>query len=105
VQPSGTETRYEAAVVLERRRWRFAFFTNTTDDAWYFDLRADDGSPLVLGLGLSLGVDLLAPYRHLDVPPGFLFVVDQGLGGRDPDVAAFAEQRAALLYLDSEGSP
>jgi hypothetical protein len=60
----------------------------------------DDESVAVRGLALASGVDLLYLYRHLDLPPGPLWVEDIRLNGRDPDRAAFREQRAALMYLE-----
>jgi hypothetical protein len=46
-------------------------------------------------------VDLLYPYRHLDFPPGYLFVHDQDMGGSDPTADAFAQGRVQLYYLES----
>lgn len=98
VQPSPNVPHYDTTVRLDGLRYRFAFYTCTVDDSWYFDLETAGGDTVLRGVGLSSGVDLLYPYRHLDVPPGPLWVHDQGLFGADPDVAAFADGRAALYY-------
>lgn len=51
--------------------------TGTTDGAWWIDLRKADGTPLVLGLKLSLGRNKLRRYRYRDgMPLGDLHVVD-----------------------------
>lgn len=100
VQPTGTETHHRVAYVLDRRRYRFSFYTSTVDDAWFFNLANDDGSVVINGIALASGVDLLHPYRHLAVPPGPLWVHDVDLRGADPDLRAFAEGRAQLRYLE-----
>jgi hypothetical protein len=101
VQPRGQETHYRTAVILEQRRYVFDFYTNSVDGAWYFDLQNDDASSVARGLPLAAGVNLLFPYRHLDFPPGVLWIFDKGLNGNDPDLEAFVEGRASLFYLES----
>lgn len=100
-----TESHTRASVILEGRQWTFEFYTNSVDDAWYWDLISDGTTVVISGEGMANGVDLLAKFIALDVPPGQLFVheLDGGLAGRDPDVTAFAEGRAALYYLESTG--
>lgn len=100
VQPTGTETHYETSVVLDGGRYRFAFYTNAVDEGWYLDIENDDGTSKVRGVAMVLGIDLLFPYRHLDLPPGPLWVQDRGLAGADPDIEAFGDGRAALYYLE-----
>lgn len=102
VQPAPTVSRFETSLVLESRRWTFVFYTNTQDDSWSMDLIGDDQLPRVRGLGLSTGVDMLHPYRALDVPPGALFINDIEGTGRDPTISSFADEEAALYYLTSD---
>lgn len=101
VQPRGQESHFRTAVILEQQRYLFDFYTNAVDGAWYFDLQNDDATSVARGIGLATGVNLLFPYRHLDFPPGDLFIFDKGLNGNDPDLEAFVEGRAVLLYLES----
>ncbi len=101
VQPTADDTHFVTAVTLERRRYFFEFYGNAVDGAWYFDLRNEDASSSANGLALSVGVNLLFPYRHLDFPPGVLLIFDKGLNGNDPDLDAFQDGRAALYYLES----
>jgi hypothetical protein len=100
-QPTGVETHHSASVILEQRRYSFEWYTNAVDGGWYFDLANDGGSSVARGIAMAVGVNLLFPYRHLDFPPGALFIFDKGLNGRDPDLEAFRDGRAALLYLES----
>lgn len=100
VQPRGDEARTEGALLLDGQRYLFSFFTNTIDDSWNFDVSNEDGTAAVKGIALANGIDLLHMYRHLDMPPGPLWIQDKGLLGRDPGVEAFASGTASLLYLE-----
>ena len=101
VQPTGAETHFEFSTVIEEQRYKFAFYTNTIVSGWYFDLENDDGTSRIRGVALAVGANLLFPYRHLDFPPGTLYIFDKDLNGNDPDLNAFKEGRAALFYLES----
>ena len=100
VQPNGTESRITASFQLDQRQWTLRFYTNSVADGWHWDLINDANVTLIAGQALSFGVSLLERFRALDIPPGELFIFEQGggLAGRDPDVKAFAEGRAALYY-------
>jgi len=102
VQPNESVSHFSYSVTLENARYSFAFYTNTVDGGWFMDLANEDESSIARGVGLSNGVNILFPYRHLEFPPGVLYVKDKGLDGADPDLAAFSEGRAALYYLESE---
>ncbi|MFG1260017.1 hypothetical protein V5F79_22075 [Xanthobacter flavus] len=68
---------------------------NAKDAGWTLDIADADRNPLVNGVPLVTGADLLAPYRHLGFS-GSLFVTTDGA----PDVPpGFAELgRTAHLY-------
>lgn len=101
VQPNADVSHFSYSVTLESVRYAFAFYTNTVDGGWYFDIANEDVSSVARGIAVANGVNLLFPYRHLDLPPGNLFVFDKGLDGADPDLTAFLDGRAALYYLES----
>jgi len=102
VQPAESVSRFETSIVLEGERYTFAFYTNTFDDSWYFDLTDDTETLLLAGIGLAAGIDLLYPYRYKNVPPGALFVNDQAQIRRDPAVDSFNEEQVALYYVTSD---
>ena len=57
--------------VQRMNRWRLGIYTSA-------------GTPIVLGIGLVPGTDLLAPYRDdTRIPPGVLAVVAKADPGRD----------------------
>lgn len=101
VQPRADVSHYDVSFDLDGSRYSFAFYTNAASGGWSFDLGADGGEVLIEGLALTLGTDLLHPYRYKDVPPGELFVRDRGLDGRDPGPLDFVEGKAALYYLEA----
>lgn len=94
-QPSGDESHFRVQVVLEGVPVDFRFYTNGSDGRWYFDFEVSDGA--VRGVAMVAGLDLFAPYRHLALPPGWLWVEADA----DPDHDAFLEDRAKLLYLEA----
>lgn len=100
VQPTGVETHYDQSVLLDERIWKIATYTNGVDGKWYFDIESDTGD-VVRGLGLANGVELLFPYRHLDMPTGDLYLKDKGLGGADPSADDFAQGLVELYYLEA----
>lgn len=68
---------------------------------WCLDIYDLPATPVVVGIALSCGLDLLWPYRHLHVPQGQLFVWDKLASGRDPDPDGFSEGRYELCYLSA----
>jgi hypothetical protein len=99
VQPVEGLSRFVTTFVLDRRPYRFAFYTNTFDDSWYFDI-----VDVLHGVGLSSGVNLLYPYRYLGaaIPPGPLWIKDKGLKGRHPRIEDFERGLCALYYDEVE---
>lgn len=58
---------------------------NTRARTWTLDLAAEDGDPIVNGLRVVEGVDLLAPFRYDGrLPPGQLFARDTSGLHREP---------------------
>lgn len=86
---------------LDGARWQFATYTNRADGSWYLDLADSAGTALLFGIALVTGLELLFPYRHLDVPPGALFVNDLAGPREDPGLSTFQDRGAALYYLEA----
>jgi hypothetical protein len=79
--------------------WRYT----PTRDAWYLTLYSGPGELLVGPVAAAVGVDLLAQWRSLDVPPGTL-VVEFDDGGPSPGRLDFGD-RARLIYTSiNEGA-
>jgi hypothetical protein len=102
VQRRDTETHLSRTVTLDGVTVRLDTYTNKADSSWYLDVFDENDVPLVQGIALAAGLDLLFPYKYLDVPPGILFVNDHLGTVDDPDLSTFIEQRASLYYEEVE---
>ncbi len=98
VQFREDETHTVQRVTLDDVSVRLDTYTNKADGCWYMDLYDGDDNPLVQGIALVTGLDLLFPYRYLDVPPGALFVNDHIPPREDPGLDTFFQREAALYY-------
>jgi len=70
---------------------------------WYLDLYDGGNSPIVMGIGVTTGIDILFPYRAYKIPAGKLFVypnvqVGNGTGYDDPTETTFEEDLAFVDY-------
>jgi hypothetical protein len=95
-RPEDTHT--SQTLTLDGVRFRLDTYTNKFDGAWYMDLRDFEDEPLVLGIALVTGLDLLFPYRYLAIPAGILFL--NSLTGErvDPGLTSFEDEAMALYY-------
>ncbi len=75
---------------------------NSEADRWYLTFENALNEVVVAGVPVVTGFDLLAPYRHLQVPEGLLWVASiEGQVGRE----CFINNNASLFYDDlSESS-
>lgn len=99
-QFNADETHTSQTVTLDDVTVRLDTYTVRPRDGWALDLYDSDGVPLVQGIALVTGLDLLFPYRHLDVPPGPLFVGYHEQPVADPAEPDFLERRASLYYQE-----
>lgn len=98
VQPRASDTHTTQTMTLDGIRVRMDFYTNKSDGGWYMDMFDSEGAQMVMGIGLATGLDLLFPYRHLDVPPGVLFVNDHIGALEDPTLDTWQDDQAQLFY-------
>jgi len=91
-------TNASQTLTLDDVRFRLDTYTNKADSSWYMDIFDDEGVALVQGIALVSGLDLLFPYRYLDVPPGALFLNSQTDVVQDPTLDSFQSADSALYY-------
>jgi hypothetical protein len=103
VQPDHKVTHFDATIRLGDRAWFFSFYTNS-EGGWFMNIGTDPSTPVIAGIGIATGLDLLFPFRHLDVPPGPLWVLDRNNSDADPDDTGFADGRYSLVYVDLAAS-
>lgn len=82
--------------LLEGGWYAFRLVYYERPQSWFLDVLADSGEAIVEGIAVVEGVDLLAPFHSLAVPPGQLFAVDTEGRGRAPN--RYAWQGFARLY-------
>jgi len=103
-------------VNLDSELFRLDFYTTKVPDLstglppdmtelWYIDVYDSQGNALILGLGMSSGIDIFYPYRAIGAPKGKLFVAPSVDGPFiDPDATAFSEERAHLYYQTADSA-
>jgi hypothetical protein len=85
-------------------RFTLDTYTNRADGSWYMDLSDSVGVPIVIGIALVTGLDLLYPYRYLPVPAGVLFINDLAGPRQDPGLDSFEDEEVALYYQNAESA-
>ena len=81
--PITSQPAQEWVTRLGEVKYLFRLQYNTRADRWTLDILTEQGEPLALGIGLSIGVDLLASSQ---VMPGLLYLVDYSGADTDPGV-------------------
>ncbi len=66
---------FQEQIELDGNTYVLGFLWNTRDLAWYMSLGGVDGSAIVDGIKLVLGVELLQWTRVPGLPPGQVFAV------------------------------
>ena len=84
--------------LLDGAWYTFRLVFNTRARRWTLDLENDDATPVITGIRVVDGVDLLAPHRwRPGVPPGQLFATDVTGQHTEPGRRDFAG-RIGLTY-------
>ena len=81
-------------ITLEGRVYRMSAAWSGVGQCWYMGLSTRDNVPIVSGVKLVQGADLLEPFADLRLPPGRLFVV-----GNHPSRNSFADGETELIYV------
>ena len=76
---------YRLGVVFGTVRFYFLTRWNARDNAWYFDLLAEDDSVILVGVKVVLGGPLCRRSSHVWFRTNVLRVIDTSGSGRDAD--------------------
>lgn len=98
IQPREDDTHTVQNVNLDGARFTFDFYTNKSDGAWYMDVSDDTGGAQVRSIRLVAGIELLYRFRHLNVPPGALWVQSTLAIPADPGLDTWQLGEAKLYY-------
>jgi hypothetical protein len=66
---------WEQQIQLDGVSYRLRGRYNTTSERWTMDILASDKAPIVLGIGIVRGVDLLLYHVDSRLPPGSMVVI------------------------------
>lgn len=67
---------YQFDIILDGKKYFFSFNYNIRVDSWFMDIADSNEVPIVQGLLLFLGLDLLDQYSDERLPQGNLFIVN-----------------------------
>lgn len=97
--PDETEPSVTQSVSLSGRSYVFTVDWNSRSDRWTVGLTNEDGTDIIRGMLLGMGVDLIrtVPSTLENVPPGQLW-----LGGADDP--ALETTNAVTLFYVTEGT-
>lgn len=73
-------------------------------ECWHMDIRDAEGDAILLGVKMVTLYPLLKNYRHLGVPAGEFFFVDNKDESARPTLEGMGD-RFKLLYVDTGGLP
>lgn len=98
--PLTADRNYEQFTELSGREYQLRVQWNDRGGYFAFSMMAQDGTPLIMGVPLYLGVDILRRFRFIDgLPPGVLFLVDSTGSGVDAGITDLGS-RVTLNYED-----
>lgn len=93
-------SRFFFQIELEDSTYKLEFDWNDRASKWFVNIRQPDDTMLLSGIALVLGSDLLAPFHHLAVPPGGLFVYDTTEKDLDAGLDDLGD-RVQLVYVEA----
>jgi len=68
---------YKYEVTLDGTAYIIQMQYNSRKDGWFFSLHDNNDEPLVSGLKVKMGSDLLQQFRHIDgIPSGRIVVIN-----------------------------
>jgi hypothetical protein len=97
-------THYDLGITLDGVAYLLELRWNTREEAWYLDLRLEDGTDVVTGLKVVVSFPLGRRSQHPKCPPGILLAVDTSGGQKDPGIADLGD-RVQLLYFERAELP
>lgn len=95
---------YTEQLILDDESFIFQFIWNTRGEFWTLSILDPDLTPILTGLKLVLNFEHFAPYKHLAIPPGELYVFDLDPNNKTKiGFEDFTNARALQLIYALEG--
>ena len=86
-------------VVLDEDRYGLRFHWNSRGGFWTMSVLTTTQEPIVSGIKIVLGYNLLGRFRAYDVPPGDMIAIDPSGGTTRIEQNDFLTERCSLVYL------
>lgn len=90
---------YSYSISLDNETYILTFRYNTFYTRWIFDINTRLDEPIINGIPLAMGVDLLKRYADTRLPPGNLFLINMNDDFEDGTRDEFGNN-IILLYLE-----
>lgn len=89
---------------LDEQDYTLEFLYSTRAESYSLNLFDAEDNPLVMGLKVYVGVDLLAPYRReTRLPPGMLMATSLGADNSAPKLGELGQgRRVELTYFSAD---
>lgn len=102
--PGPREAHTEQITTLDGVQYVIAFDWIQRWRRWVLSLSTTGGAPIVSGLPVVTGVDLLGPFKHdTRIPQGVLIVADESADNHDPTWGDFGPDGSHVLYYFGDG--
>lgn len=95
---------YSFEIELEQKTFEFEFHWNDRDQSWIFTIRDANGTDLLSGRKVVLGLPLLARYRDPRLPTGEITAIDTTDDDREPGLYELGD-RVKLLHFEYADIP
>lgn len=100
LQPGNPSYRFGTS--LSGTQYLFDVRWNARDEAWYFDILAEDETVVRQGIKITLGALLGGREVSADFPPGIFQAHDQTGEGVEPGLADLGERVVVAYYAFTE---
>jgi hypothetical protein len=95
---------YEFAVALDKVTVIFELRWSVREEAWYLDVKDEDGTVIYAGIKVVVALPLGRRCRDPRFPPGILMALDTSGRNEDPGLKDLGD-RVQLLYFEAADLP
>ena len=94
-------TNHEFKAELSGKVYLFHFRWNTRAACWIMSISTENEGPIISGMSIALGTDLLAQYKDSRLPGGSLFAINYANEYQEPDRDNLGTD-VAIVYKETE---
>jgi hypothetical protein len=104
--PMSADAQFSESITLDGNEYFLRFIWNIRGGFYSMSINDSNNNPLISGIKLTMGCDLLSPYNITGRPPGILFLLDQNpiTAVNEPGRNDFISGRNVLLVYQPIGN-